>query len=73
MLKCPHCNNLILQFSMEACTINQPAGNTQWNWVAYSCWNISCMKVISVGIDPMILRNETVENTVEKLMQRLGR
>ena len=73
MVKCPHCSNFILQFSMETCLINQPAGNRQWEWVAYTCWNLACQKVISVWMDPTVLRNQTVDNTVDKLIQRLER
>ncbi len=55
---CPKCGEHVLSARLEPITIDGGVGKTSWKGVSYLCPSCSC--VLSVGIDPVALRSETV-------------
>jgi hypothetical protein len=64
---CPHCNAMINTVRLRDVTVTGGAGTRQWRGIAYCC-NL-CQKVLSVSIDPIALKTDTIE----ELADRLGR
>ncbi len=52
--KCPKCDSIIAHVNLKEVTINAPDAN--WTGVSYQCPLCHC--VLSVGIDPVALKNE---------------
>ena len=46
-------------------------GMGSFNGVVYSCPNISCQIVLSVGIDPVALKADTIDGVVKALRGKL--
>ena len=59
MGKCPHCNSLVSTLTLG----DVRAG--KWNGVSYSC--PSCSAVLSVAIDPIALKADTISGVAERL------
>lgn len=63
MAKCPKCERAIFTARLSAISI--PSGTTTWVGVAYSC--PSCDVVLSVGIDPIALKTDIVDEVLSGL------
>jgi hypothetical protein len=64
--KCPKCGNLV-----ASVTLNEVSVNTIgmiWRGVTYSCQ--SCNSVLSVGIDPVSLKSDLVDEIAALLHKR---
>ena len=68
MVKCPHCDQAILSVEAQDIDITVQL-RPQWQGLVYVCPR--CHKVLSVGVNPMILRSETVNQTVSRIAQLL--
>lgn len=66
--KCPHCGQVPAKIIAEAIDVQVPLGNA-WHGLSYSCG--SCRTILSVGIDPVALKTDTVAE-IEKLLKRRG-
>ncbi len=66
-MKCPHCDKAITRVTMKPLDGQVPFETTKWKCVAYGC--PLCQKAISVQIDPLAIKEETVA----ELLRRLGR
>ena len=62
---CPHCETVLTSVNIQDLTGNA-SGRTQWKCIAYTCPH--CSKVLSVQIDPVALKTDTL-NAVQKLLQ----
>ena len=60
---CPSCEAPVSRVKLHAVTV-QAVGAT-WNGVSYSC--PSCLHVLSVGIDPIAIKSDLVEEIVAAL------
>jgi len=69
MQKCPYCEQFITRVVIETPNITDLIWTPLYNWVAYSCPNIMCGKVLSVWIDPIALRTDII-NWVLKWLGR---
>jgi phage FluMu protein Com len=65
--KCPKCDQLITQVGSSTVDIKVPFGATQ-RGVSYFC--PSCQVVLSVQIDPMVIKSEIVSELLAKLPRR---
>lgn len=63
MNKCPKCEKLIGNVTMTALPGN--LGFNQWNCVSYNC--PFCNTVLSVGIDPIAIKSDIVDELLERL------
>ncbi len=62
--KCPTCEKTVSRVKIEA--IEATAPNTaSWNAVSYLCQ--SCHTVLSVGIDPLALKTDTINGILKGL------
>ena len=61
---CPYCENQLGAVNLREITVNAGIGN-QYVDVAYSC--PFCRKVLSVSIDPVALKTDTIEGVVAAL------
>jgi phage FluMu protein Com len=57
--KCPKCEKIIVKVALQAVTIGPMFGGPEWLGVSYQC--PSCQTVLSVGIDPVALKNDLVK------------
>lgn len=64
--KCPHCESLVMTVNLKTVTVR--AGTKTWNGVTYQC--SSCNKILSVGIDPIALKADTVNEVVKQLSSK---
>jgi uncharacterized protein with PIN domain len=64
--KCPHCAAVVRAVQVEPVSVNQGLQST-WHGVSYHCPH--CKKIISVGIDPVALKTDTVD----AILKGLGR
>lgn len=66
--KCPKCDSIVTRVEVDAVdvTVNWQSA---WKGVAYHC--PSCHAVLGVGIDPVALKSDTVNEVVEQLFRRL--
>ncbi len=62
--KCPNCDKPVSHVNLQAMDIYQNY-KPQWHGVAYTC--PSCNALLSVGMDPTLLRNEIIESVVVEL------
>jgi uncharacterized protein with PIN domain len=64
-MDCPKCEAVLSTVHAEPITVKTETGD--WRGVCYVC--PACSSVLSVGIDPMTLRNDLLE----ELLKRLGK
>ena len=64
-MDCPKCEAVLGSVHAEPIGIN--AKSSSWHGVAYVC--PSCDSILSVGVDPMALRNDLLD----ELLKRLGK
>jgi len=57
MANCPHCNQMISRFNLEAMTSSAFLGQ-EWKTIAYVC--PMCHKIISAQIDPIAIKTDTI-------------
>lgn len=62
--KCPKCEVVVPYAMIEPIEARQPFGNS-WHGVSYLC--PSCRTVLSVGIDPLALKADTVNGVLRGL------
>jgi hypothetical protein len=65
--KCPRCEKPVSHVNLETMDIYQDF-KPAWHGVAYTCPH--CSSVLSVGMDPTLLRNETVQGVLDGLSRR---
>ena len=63
MSKCPKCNTVVNQ--VQLAEVNIYAGINSWRGVSYSC--PVCFSVLSVAIDPVALKTDTVTDVSAEL------
>jgi hypothetical protein len=63
---CPKCEGIITQVNLARVSV-MAQGNT-WVGVSYQCPSCNC--VLSVGIDPVALKTDTVEEILKALKRR---
>jgi len=64
---CPKCEKPITRVSLEKVDVTQ-GSQAKWLGVSYSCpW---CMTILSVGIDPIALKTDTINGVVSQLQDR---
>lgn len=66
--KCPHCDKPLTSVNLAEVDASAPFGGTTWRGVVYSCR--LCHKAISIGLDPITLKNDTVREIAALLRQR---
>jgi uncharacterized protein with PIN domain len=64
--QCPSCKTLITHVHIEKMDIKLDLTST-YVGVSYVCPN--CQSILSVGIDPVALKTDTVDDIAEKLEQ----
>jgi hypothetical protein len=64
MSKCQYCGKGFTHVRLEATRVQNAKGG-EWNGVIYYC--PSCRAVLSVGIDPVALKNDTVQEILREL------
>lgn len=62
--KCPHCAQPLINVRAEKINVVYTQGVT-WLGVSYKC--SSCDAVLGVGIDPVALKTDTVNQVVKRL------
>ena len=67
MATCPKCDAAVLGVSLSQIPVNVGDG-THWDGVAYSCRQ--CGTVLSVGIDPVVLKNDLLDEILAALRKR---
>jgi alkyl hydroperoxide reductase subunit AhpF len=65
-MKCPHCDRPLSQISIKAVTLNGGKG-AKWNGLNYFC--PLCLKILSVGFDPLALQADLLEQ-VKSIVRR---
>lgn len=65
MAKCPHCNKQMSSIDGQAIAIKV---KTEFNGIAYCCPN--CDAVLSVMIDQMAVKNDTVSDIMRRMERR---
>jgi hypothetical protein len=63
---CPKCDDPVKSVNLREVSIKAPGGN--WVGVSYQCSN--CNAVLSVGIDPIALKTDIVNEVLEGLRKR---
>ena len=66
--QCPKCNSQIHKVIADHVDVNVVGGKT-WHGISYAC--PSCSVLLSVAIDPISLKADTVEGTVAAVAQHL--
>jgi uncharacterized protein with PIN domain len=64
--QCPHCDSVMRAVQVESVSVKQGFQET-WHGISYHC--PSCKKILSVGIDPVALKTDTVK----AILKGLGR
>jgi hypothetical protein len=59
MSKCPHCGKFVSSVSLNDVTIGD------WRGVSYSC--PLCFAVLSIAIDPVALKSDTIDGVAAEL------
>jgi hypothetical protein len=62
--KCPKCDALVRQVNLQEITVNAGHG-LSWIGVSYQC--SLCNTVLSVGIDPVALKTDTIKGVLKGL------
>jgi len=65
--KCPKCEKSITHVTHSHVDVGL-SYQKQWHGISYNC--PYCSAVLSVGIDPVALMNDTVDKVVERLRGR---
>ena len=60
---CPHCKNPVTHVVLEAIPVN--AIGATWTGVTYACPACNC--VLSVGIDPVAMKSDAVNEILDGL------
>lgn len=63
---CPKCNNAVMSVNLKEVPISAAGAN--WVGVSYQCGSCNC--VLSVGIDPVALKADIVNEVLEGLGRR---
>jgi transcription elongation factor Elf1 len=63
MTKCPKCEHSITHVQLEKISVKSKTDS--WVGVSYSC--PYCHSVLSVGIDPLALKADTVSEVADRL------
>ena len=65
--KCPGCGKVPgFGVNLQTMNINGQDGS-KWLGVAYVCPNLQCQTILSVGIDPVALKTDTIDGVVNAL------
>jgi hypothetical protein len=64
--KCPKCGNAVLNATISKVNLSG-LGMLALNGISYSCPNIACQTVLSVGVDPIALKTDTINGVVKAL------
>lgn len=64
--KCPKCGNTISSATIASVNLSG-AGMGSFKGITYSCPNFACQTVISIGIDPIALKTDTINGVVKAL------
>lgn len=68
MSKCPKCERVLTHVNLESMDIRM-SGKSKHLGVAYACpW---CATLLGVGIDPVVLKNATVDDCTERFAEVL--
>jgi hypothetical protein len=62
--KCPKCEKIIQHAVIEALPIHQ-SFQAKWLGVSYACPH--CNTILSIGIDPVALKTDTISGLLEAL------
>lgn len=65
--KCPKCDRMVSRVNLQALDVYDQ-GQPRWIGLAYLC--PSCAAILSVQIDPVALRTETIRGVVEALKKQ---
>ena len=63
---CPYCEAAISTVQLNNLSVH--AGRTEWVGVGYSC--PICMKILSVGIDPIAIKTDIVDEILAALRKQ---
>ena len=67
---CPYCKKIIAHVRLETVEASaDPGAQEAYHAVSYLCPH--CLLVLGVAIDPVALKNDTVSETVEQVVERL--
>jgi hypothetical protein len=66
--KCPKCDKLLGSVNISDVTVSSLPGPS-WNGIAYLC--PFCLSILSVGIDPVALKTDTVAEVVAAVKKLL--
>lgn len=69
--KCPKCEAVIIRVGVAAIDADPGPSRVSWHGLAYTCPH--CQTILSVGIDPIALKADTVSETVAEIAKLLGR
>lgn len=69
--KCPKCEKTIVRVGVDGVTADAGPGRVKWEGLAYTCPH--CQTILSVGIDPVALKTDTVNETVAQIAKLLRR
>lgn len=58
--KCPGCGQTVTRAVIENVNIGPLIGQVMYKGVSFSCPNMTCRHVFSVGIDPIALKSDIV-------------
>lgn len=64
--KCPHCNQVVTKLTIVSLPAGAAYSGFEWNAIAYACPLVSCQKIISVQIDPIALKADTVNEIIQR-------
>ncbi len=64
--KCPKCEALVTQVTIDEVDASV-LGGTTWRAITYQC--PYCQTVLGVGLDPIALKTDTVDEVVERLQK----
>jgi hypothetical protein len=71
MANCPKCERPVTHVTIEDVEAKAVGGSPSWRGISYSCpW---CRTILSVGIDPVALKTDTISGTVAGVLAALKR
>lgn len=70
MAKCPKCNQPLAEVRLSDITVNAGRGK-EWSGVVYTC--PLCDAALSVGVDPVSLKDDTVREIIQRLRAKVSR
>ena len=65
--KCPSCGSVLTHVALELMPIKGGLSASDFNGVAYVCPVATCRVILSVGIDPVALKTDTINGVVTAL------